>query len=205
MTVILQQIRRYKLWLVLMGLCFLIQAFQLEAYLRFDRSLLDQWQLWRLLTAHFTHLNWSHFVLNMAGLCLFAFFFSAYQSSTYWLLAIVFISLFCSAGIMIDMQYERYVGFSGVLHGLFIIGGRWELQRYKLSGVMLLLLIVVKIAWEQLNGALPGSESMTGGSVAINAHLYGVVAGLVYLLLIEIFQKKAKDKAKEKENANKRK
>jgi len=201
MTVILQQIGRYKLWLVLMGLCFLIQAFQLEAYLRFDRALLDQWQLWRLLTAHLTHLNWSHFFLNMAGLCLFAFFFSAYRSSTYWLLAIVFISLFCSAGIMIDMQYERYVGFSGVLHGLFIIGGRWELQRYKLSGVMLLLLIVAKIAWEQLNGALPGSESMTGGSVAINAHLYGAVAGLVYLLLIEIFRKKAQ----EKENANARK
>jgi len=86
---------------------------------------------------------------------------------------------------MLDMQLVRYVGLSGVLHGLFIIGARWELKRYNLSGVVLLLLIVGKVIWEQINGALPGSESMSGGKVAVNAHLYGLMAGLVYLLITE--------------------
>jgi len=114
-------------------------------------------------------------------------FFAAYQSTAYWLGAIVFIALLCSAGLMLDMQLNRYVGFSGVLHGLFIIGARFEMRRYKLSGVVLLLLIVAKLIWEQVFGAMPGSEEMTGGRVAVNAHLYGAVAGGGYLWLAARF------------------
>jgi len=134
-----------------------------------------------LLTGHFTHLNWSHFWLNMGGVLMVMVFFAAYQSTAYWLGAIVFIALLCSAGLMLDMQLNRYVGFSGVLHGLFIIGARFEMRRYKWSGVVLLVLIVAKLIWEQVFGAMPGSEEMTGGRVAVNAHLYGAVAGAIYL------------------------
>jgi len=185
MTVILHLIGRYKLWLVLMALCLLIQLLHGEPIFRFDRQLIAQWQWWRLLSGHLTHLNWSHFLLNMAGLVMVVFFFAHYQSDKYWAGALIFIALFCSAGLMLDMQLNRYVGLSGVLHGLFIIGGRWELKRYTASGAALLLLIIAKLIWEQLSGALPGSEEMTGGRVAVNAHLYGAIAGAVYLFLTE--------------------
>lgn len=186
MTVILQQLGRFKLWLVLMGLCLFVQAVQLDTYFRFDRLLIEQqWQLWRLLTGHITHLNWNHFFMNMAALLMVVMFFSSYQTNRYWLIGLVFMALFCSVGLLLDNQLSRYVGLSGVLHGLFILGGRWEFKRYKTSGAVLLVLIVGKLIWEQFNGALPGSESMTGGSVAVNAHLYGAIAGGVYLLITE--------------------
>lgn len=191
MTVILQQLGRYKLWVVLMGLCLFVQAIPLDAYFRFDRLLIEQqWQLWRLLTGHITHLNWHHFFMNMAALLMVVVFFSSYQSNRYWLMALVFMALFCSAGLLLDNQLSRYVGLSGVLHGLFILGGRWEFKRYKASGAVLLVLIVGKLVWEQFNGALPGSESMTGGRVAVNAHLYGAIAGGIYLLITEKVYKK---------------
>ncbi|VAW61410.1 hypothetical protein MNBD_GAMMA08-1726 [hydrothermal vent metagenome] len=177
----LHKLRSYKLWLVLFTLCLLIQTFDLQSVLRFDRQLIVQGQIWRLISAHLTHLNWPHFMLNMAGLSLIAIFFSHYKSTKYWLGALFFIALFCSAGLLLDNQLNKYVGFSGVLHGLFIVGGRWELRRYTLSGVVLLTLIIGKIVWEQMFGALPGSESMVNGRVAINAHLYGGIAGVVYL------------------------
>ncbi|HED33631.1 MAG TPA: rhombosortase [Gammaproteobacteria bacterium] len=170
--------------MVLFCLCFFIQFFQLEGWFRFDRQLIEQWQLWRLLSGHLTHLNWSHFWLNMAGMFMVAYFFSEYKTTGYWAGALLFIALGCSAGLMLDNQLDRYVGLSGVLHGLFIIGGRWELTRHKASGAVLLVLIVGKLIWEQLYGALPGSESMTGGRVAVNAHLYGAIAGMVYLGVI---------------------
>ncbi len=179
---ILTKLGSYKLWLVLFLICFLIQLLALAQMLRFDRQLIEQWQLWRLISGHFTHLNWNHFLLNMAGLSMVAFFFGAYKSILYWLLALIFITLFCSAGMMLDQQFDRYVGLSGVLHGLFIIGGRWEMRRYRISGVVLLVMIVGKLIYEQMYGALPGSESMTGGRVAINAHLYGAIAGALFLL-----------------------
>jgi len=189
MTVILHQLVRNKLWLVLIGLCFTIQLFQLEAYFRFDRQLIEQWQLWRIITGHITHLNWSHLLLNMAGLSMVAVFFGQYQANRYWLSALLVIALLCSAGLLLDMQLDRYVGLSGVLHGLFIIGAYWEFKRYKASGAVLLLLIVGKLLWEQAYGALPGSESMTGGRVAVNAHLYGAIAGGLFLLAKSVFAK----------------
>jgi len=181
MTDMLQRLQVHKLWLALIALCALMQFMQNTA--AFDRSLIEQGEIWRLLSGHFTHLNWSHFGLNMAGVLMVMVFFANYQSSRYWLGAIVFIALLCSAGLMTDMQLDRYVGFSGVLHGLFIMGARFEMRRYKLSGVVLLVLIVAKLIWEQVFGAMPGSEEMTGGRVAVNAHLYGAVAGVLYLML----------------------
>lgn len=181
---ILHKLRSYKLWLVLFLLCFLIQALNLQPVFRFDRQLIEQWQVWRLLSAHLTHLNWSHFTLNMLGLGMFAIFFSAYQPDRYWLGALLFISLGCSAGLLLDNQLDRYVGFSGVLHGLFIVGARWEMKRYRLSGIVLMAIIIAKLIWEQLYGALPGSESVAGGRVAINAHLYGGIAGVLYIFKV---------------------
>lgn len=174
----LQHLQVHKLWLALIALCFVIQFLQLDG--AFDRGLIEQGQIWRLLTGHITHLNWSHFWLNMGGVLMVMVFFASYQSSTYWFGAMVFIALLSSAGLMLDMQLDRYVGFSGVLHGLFIIGARFELRRYKWSGVVLLVLIVAKLIWEQVFGTMPGSEEMTGGRVAVNAHLYGAVAGGLY-------------------------
>jgi len=154
----------------------------MEAVFRFDRQLIEQWQVWRIISGHLTHLNWSHLLLNMAGLLMVVIFFSAYKSNRYWAGALLFIALLCSAGLLVDNQLERYVGFSGVLHGLFIIGARWEMQRYKISGIVLILIIIGKLVWEQMFGALPGSEAMAGGRVAINAHLYGAIGGAIYLL-----------------------
>ncbi len=185
MTDILQRIRQAKLWLVLIILCLLVQSLGLHESLRFDRPLIEQGQWWRLLSGHLAHLGWSHFWLNMAGVAMIGVFFSSYQPQRYWLMAMLFIVLVCSAGLMLDGQLDRYVGLSGVLHGLFIVGGRWEFRRYRLSGVVLLMLIVGKLIWEQFYGALPGSESMAGGHVAINAHLYGAAGGLIFILLTE--------------------
>jgi len=187
MTDILQRIKcrgpEYMPWLVLGAVCLIIQWLHLGETLLFNRSLIEQGQIWRLLTAHFTHLNWNHLWLNLAGVFMVAIFFGRYVSNRYWIISIIFISLFCSAGLMLDKQLENYVGFSGVLHGLFIIGARYELTRYKTSGIVLLVLIIGKLIWEQVYGSLPGSEEITGGRVAVNAHLYGALGGVVYLWL----------------------
>jgi hypothetical protein len=38
--------------------------------------------------------------------------------------------------------------------------------------------VLMKIMFEQLIGPLPGSEQSAGGDVVVNAHLYGVLAGV---------------------------
>ena len=190
---------RNGLWLLLIGLCFVLQLAPTET-VYFERQRIAQGELWRLLSGHFVHLNWSHFALNMAGLFMVWLFFRRYLSQAHWMLAIVLIALLCSAGLYADGQLTSYVGFSGVLHGLFILGALYERKRYPLSGMVLLVLLLGKLIWEQWHGALPGSETLSGGRVAVNAHLYGALAGLLYFLL-----KKPAAKAHAQENANERK
>jgi len=76
-----------------------------------------------------------------------------------------------------------YVGLSGVLHGLFIYGAIREIRFFPFSGYVLVLVLAGKLFWEYMNGAMPGSEEMTGGRVLVEAHLYGAMAGLVAVLL----------------------
>jgi len=54
-----------------------------------------------------------------------------------------------------------------------------------------LLLLGLKLAWEQLAGPLPGSEALSGGPVVVDAHLYGTSAGLLGVWLLELRRRPA--------------
>jgi len=183
-TVLLAWIRSYGLWLVLLLVCFFIQLLELNNVLKFNRDLIDQGQFWLLISSHLAHLNWNHFGLNMAALIMVAAFFGRYISILQWLSLCLFAAICVGLGLYwLNEEVHRYVGMSGVLHGLFIVGAWFEYRRYPLSGGVLLLLIIAKLIWEQLSGALPGSEAMVGGHVVVDSHFYGAIAGAAFLLL----------------------
>ncbi len=168
----------YGLWLSIFLLSFILQLGGWVNAWRYDRSLVEQGEWWLLLTAHLVHLNWSHWALNMAGLGIVAFFFSAYASVKQWLLVMLVSAIFIGVGVSwLDPDIEYYLGLSGVLHGLFIFGALREIRYYPVSGYVLLLLLIAKLTWEFFMGPLPGSEEFTGGRVLTDAHLYGAIGG----------------------------
>ena len=67
----------------------------------------------------------------------------------------------------------------GALHGLLVCGLVAAWREAPVENVVVLVLIAAKLAFEQVAGPLPGSESAAGGSVVVNAHLYGALAGAV--------------------------
>ena len=168
----------HSLWLLILLLSWALQAGGLVADWRFDRALIAQGDVWLLFSGHLVHLNWTHWALNMAGLAVVAFFFSPYSSVWQWLWVIAISALFVGVGLYWrNPELHTYVGLSGVLHGLFIYGAMRETRRYPASGYVLLALLVAKLIWEFMNGPLPGSETMTQGRVATDAHLYGAIGG----------------------------
>ncbi len=172
------------LWLFIFIICFSLQSAGLVSEFQFDRALIDQGQYWLLLTGHLVHLNWEHWALNMVGLVIVAVFFSMYGSILDWLFVLLFSALIVGLGLYwYHPELIWYVGLSGVLHGLFVYGAIREIRYYPFSGYVLLLLLSGKLFWEYMNGALPGSEEMTGGRVIVAAHLYGALAGLVAVLI----------------------
>jgi rhomboid family GlyGly-CTERM serine protease len=167
------------LWLILFLLSFVLQAFGWVDSWRFKRELVEQGEFWLLFSGHIVHLNWAHWALNMAGLAIVAFFFSSHASFKQWLAVIIVSACMINAGLWLWLTDVRsYVGLSGVLHGLFLYGALREIRFYPASGYVLTTVLIAKLTWEFFNGALPGSEQMTGGRVLTEAHLLGAIGGI---------------------------
>ncbi len=179
----------HLLWLGILVLSAVLQATDLVPAWRFDQRLISDHHWWLLFSGHFVHLNWTHWALNMAGLAIVAFFFSQYGRLWQWLLVLVVSALSVSFGMLLwNPEVVTYVGLSGVLHGLFIYGALREIKFYPTSGIVLLVLLIGKLAWEIVNGALPGSEDLTEGRVVTDAHLYGAIGGAVSYGLVSLLR-----------------
>ncbi len=155
-------------------------------FLRFDRHGIEDGELWRLASGHVVHLGWPHLLLNLAGLLLVWLLAGDQYSFKQWIVVLLGSVTGVSVGLWyLDAGLEWYVGLSGVLHGLLIAGLVPGVRA--LSGESLIIAIVVigKLAYEQLAGPLPGSESTAGGAVVVNAHLYGAVGGAIAALIVQ--------------------
>jgi len=150
--------------------------------LSYQRDGLEQGQWWRLLTAHFVHLDLEHAVLNGLGLVLMWALFARDFPPARWLAIYLGAALTVSAGLWIfNREISWYVGASGALHGVMTAGTLAHLRRGDLDGWILAVFIVAKLAYEQFAGALPFAGSP---DTVVDAHLYGAVGGVVLALLL---------------------
>ncbi len=152
--------------------------------LRYERMAIASGETWRLVTAHIAHLGWPHLAMNAAGLLLVWLIVGGAFSALRWATAAVIIVVVIDAGLWaFSPEVRWYVGLSGLLHGLLAAGLVVELRRPAAETVVLGLLLVAKLAWEQMSGPLPGSASGAGGDVIVDAHLYGAVGGVLAALV----------------------
>lgn len=149
-------------------------------WFRYDRDGVMAGEIWRLITGHFVHLGWKHFAMNIAGLILIWVLFGRLMPATKWTACIIINALFISVGFIIfNNNLHWYVGLSGVLHGMFVCGAIASIALGYRTEALLLLLLIGKLIWEQMQGAFPGSASFAGGDVVVDAHLYGAIIGAI--------------------------
>ncbi|HMY00837.1 MAG TPA: rhombosortase [Agitococcus sp.] len=175
------------LWLVLCSL----QMIGINHFY-FERDLLGQGQYWRLLTAHFVHLNVTHLVFNLAGLSLVLIILDRTWSLAAWLCLIVFSAVAQSLAFYWFLPHVKaYVGFSGVIHSLYVAGAVILLQKRqdRYLAIVLLILVTLKLLTENIGQGISVTEKMIGGHVLVEAHLYGAIIGLIYALVALSFRR----------------
>ncbi len=162
-----------------------IQLFpqSLQHIVRYDRVGIAEGEFWRIITGHLAHLGWNHLAMNVAGLWLVTYVFAPLGKPWLWVTGVFATALLTSAGLYFFYpQLSFYVGLSGVLLGIVVIGALQWIQEGDWMGFLVLVIVAGKIGWEQIFGALPLSQQMAGGPVVVDAHLCGTLGGLVVAL-----------------------
>jgi rhomboid family GlyGly-CTERM serine protease len=173
--------------IALLGVCALLALPEIlgepaRQALSFERSALAGGEWWRLLTAHFVHLDAEHAFLNGLGVVLMWALFARDYSPWRWAAIYLGSALAVSVGLWFgNPELQWYVGASGALHGVMTAGTIAHLRRRDLDGWILAAFIITKLGYEQFAGALPFAGT---SSTIVDAHLYGSVGGVVLGLFL---------------------
>lgn len=163
--------------------------------LRYDRAAIAAGQWWRLLTAQITHLGLHHALLNTLGLVFLWTLFAREWKPLQWAVIAFVVTVAIDSGLwFLDSGITWYVGASGTLHGLMVAGVVAYIGRRDPLGWIMAGLLVVKLAYEHLQGPLPFVGR--GVPVVVDAHLYGAVGGLVTSIFLTRWRPRGSQKPK---------
>lgn len=179
-----------QIWIrkvILIAVCISISAsLQVFAdhFIYWKPSLLTEF--WRLWTAHWVHVGWMHFLLNMLAFACLPFIFPHVLNRHLCALLLI-LPPFISLIFYFYLPYiDAYAGLSGVLHGLYTAVSLVYLQypKERKFAILVLILIAAKLLWENTFGQA-GTAQLIGSPVLTEAHLIGaiggVLSGLAYL------------------------
>ena len=148
--------------------------------MRYQRDAVLAGEVWRMLSASFVHLNRSHTLMNVAALVIIWGLFGGRFANRAWAVITLSCAFGVSLGVLLfDPEISGYVGLSGILHGLLTATAMADWRTSRRTALVVLSLVSGKLLWEQLLGPLPGSTETAGGTIVVDAHLYGAVTGLV--------------------------
>jgi len=162
------------------------------ALLRYEHSGLIEGELWRVISAHLVHLNVPHLLLNLSGLLLICELLWGELPLRHGIGLLVFSGLSISAGLYwLLPDIGTYAGLSGVLHGLWAGCAIYGYQlssnasfKSRLPFLAGAFLLGAKLFLEFLYGPSQVTEQLIGAGVLVSSHLYGALAGMVYVLML---------------------
>ena len=152
--------------------------------LRYDRDEISNGEIWRLFSGHLLHTGWTHLWFNLAALSVIWLLVQQYLDTLLWWIAALLGSVGISLSLyVLQSELGWYVGLSGLLHSMLVTGVIAGILHGRREFTLLFLLICFKVVWEQLYGPLSTDFVKLEGNIIVNAHLYGVIMGIISALI----------------------
>jgi len=180
-------------WLFLGLLCLIIYTLSGNniTALDYNRELIINGEYWRLLSGNFNHTNIYHLILNLGALAVIGGLHYRYYNSVVYTSLILLLSIGVGVGILwLSPSTHLYVGLSGILHGMIIVGAIIDVTKKYYSGYVLIIGTIIKVLNEQLFNSPVEISQLIEAKVLTEAHLYGLVTGLIIAPLYVYLNKK---------------
>lgn len=143
-------------------------VFRLETTIQFP-------ELWRLITAHFIHLNAVHAAMNALGLLLCLLIAPRCRDFP-WFSTVCLLAVAISIGLIALFPHELpYVGFSGVLYGLYAAVMVPAALKLRVEAVVIYLGIAAWLSLQWLGQNTVTDGTLIGGRLVAAAHVIGFV------------------------------
>ncbi|MFV0448763.1 MAG: rhombosortase [Vibrio sp.] len=168
------------------ALCFGLQFEPVSHFMIWQADAITNGQWWRIVTGNFTHTNFAHLLMNLLGLWAIGYLFR--PKPRYFARLTLLISTWIGLSLLLT-NMSSYVGLSGTLHGLFAFYALKEALEGRKSSWLLVIGVMLKVVGEQLFGASTSTAELIGARVATEAHLSGLIIGL--LLSATMYKKTA--------------
>ena len=184
---------RWLNWFFLGLLCLIIYAISAEniTVLDYNRESIINGEYWRLISGNFNHTNIYHLLLNLGALAVIGGLHYRYYNSAAYTSLILLLSIGVGVGILwLSPSTHLYVGLSGILHGIIIVGAVIDVTKKYYSGYILMIGTVIKVINEQLFNSPVEISQLIEAKVLTEAHLYGLVTGLIIAPLYVYLNKK---------------
>lgn len=171
--------RKWHLWMVIASAA-AIATFAVPralARLAYLRPAVAAGEIHRLLSAHLVHASARHLVLDLAALAVAFTLVGRELDALRWAKLVLATALSSSLAVhWLSPSTAAFAGLSALVHAVLGGGAAVLLCRRSAGGLWLATGLTVKLALERLNGT-PLLPLAVPAAVAIDAHLYGLLAG----------------------------
>ncbi len=155
-------------------------------------------EVWRLISPDFIHFNIMHITFNLLMLWVLGGQLEIEKGSLSFLALVVFVSIVSNIAQLLETNY-LFGGMSGVVYGL--VGYCWLWRYFQPKIFFPDALLKFSLVWLIL-GYTPLTEWLGLGKMANAAHLYGLIAGLLWGGITLFVNEKVMKKVKKKSQAS---
>ncbi len=168
-------------WLViipLIGLALMQLPTEVRELLHFNIEDIFQGEYWRFYTGHFLYYSYNHLILNTAAVFIFIFIFNNTISKSIFIEILVLATIISSGLLYLSNLLGWYVGFSGVMYGLFTLSAIKLIPINRTLALAILFTLTAYMIFQLYSGELVES-AIHDIRISSYAHALGYGGGVL--------------------------